>query len=216
MTQSTGCVERQVEMRLGKWAMMRRRALTASILAFAMTLSLFPTGALAEELPQEPLPEEAIEAQLEEAPEELVDEAGTSALVDVPADDEPLDAESLPDEQEGPSLPEGTDTLPEAAPDDELPNATQDEPQIEETPDEDVAMTALSGANPAEGECGDSLLWALDEEGVLTISGSGDMWSFEEGNAPWKDQLLEIKTVTIEPGVTGIGGWSFAEPSAPT
>ena len=45
--------------------------------------------------------------------------------------------------------------------------------------------------------------WTLDSDGVLTISGNGEMGNY---NAPWG---TSIKKVVIENGVTNIGGWVF-------
>ena len=62
------------------------------------------------------------------------------------------------------------------------------------------------------GTCGDNLTWNLNE-GVLTISGTGDMYDYEDGwdpeayAAPWSG--LEFGTVIIEEGVTGIGNNAF-------
>ena len=62
------------------------------------------------------------------------------------------------------------------------------------------------------GTCGDNLTWNLTE-GVLTISGTGDMYDYEDGwdpeayVAPWSG--LEFGTVIIEEGVTGIGNNAF-------
>ena len=53
------------------------------------------------------------------------------------------------------------------------------------------------------GECGDNLTWTL-EDGVLTISGAGDM---EE--RPWITYKDSIKTVIVEMGVTSIYSGAF-------
>ena len=34
----------------------------------------------------------------------------------------------------------------------------------------------------ANGACGDNLTWVLDEDGALTISGTGDMYDYEANN----------------------------------
>jgi hypothetical protein len=57
----------------------------------------------------------------------------------------------------------------------------------------------------AEGKCGTNLTWVLDEDGVLTISGSGEMYDYTSGNkTPWFSQYKQIKSVVIEDGVTGV------------
>ena len=59
--------------------------------------------------------------------------------------------------------------------------------------------------------CGDDLTVKL-EEGVLTISGTGDMYNYTNEMAPWYagDMHLGITEVVIEEGVTGISGAAFA------
>ena len=57
--------------------------------------------------------------------------------------------------------------------------------------------------------CGDDLTWSLDENGVLLISGTGDMWDFDTSNPPWRDSSDQIRELQILPGVTGIGNFAF-------
>ena len=72
----------------------------------------------------------------------------------------------------------------------------------------------------AGGICGDHLSWTLDDQGVLTISGTGDMYSYSSGiqgssssaritDAPWGSYGSSIKSVQIEYGVTSIGTHAF-------
>ena len=58
---------------------------------------------------------------------------------------------------------------------------------------------------------GDDFSWTLDEMGTLTISGAGEMWNWTEGEAPWSSYSDYILNVVIEPGVTSIGEYAFAE-----
>lgn len=61
------------------------------------------------------------------------------------------------------------------------------------------------------GNCGNRLTWTLDAEtGILTVTGSGDMFAFTEGDAPWEAQKPLIRTLVLEDGVTGIGVAAFA------
>ena len=59
------------------------------------------------------------------------------------------------------------------------------------------------------GTCGENLTWVLDNEGTLTISGTGTMEDYFDG-APWYDYRTDIISVVIESGVTSIGNWAFA------
>ena len=56
------------------------------------------------------------------------------------------------------------------------------------------------------GTCGVNITWALNNAGVLTISGEGDMPDFFMERAPWQGG---IKKVVIEEGVTSIGANAF-------
>ena len=71
----------------------------------------------------------------------------------------------------------------------------------------------------ASGTCGENLTWTLDGNGVLIISGSGDMdgyIGFPDPNldpdnvAPWYPWLDQIQKVHIEYGITSIGVGSFS------
>lgn len=67
--------------------------------------------------------------------------------------------------------------------------------------------------------CGENLSWNLDEYGILTISGTGDMTDFtgigltssgyESCSAPWSSQRNNIRGIIIEDGVTTIGNYAF-------
>lgn len=78
-----------------------------------------------------------------------------------------------------------------------------------------VLLTALTllplGALAEDGnKCGENLTWNLDEIGILTISGTGDMYNYSEDYlAPWNEHCLEITNVTISDGVTSIGSYAF-------
>ena len=65
--------------------------------------------------------------------------------------------------------------------------------------------------------CGDNLIWNLDENGVLTISGTGSMWTFwKKEDVPWDSSRSEIQRVCIESGVTNIGYYAFRDCSSLT
>lgn len=63
---------------------------------------------------------------------------------------------------------------------------------------------------PAEAES--SMSWTLDENGLLTITGTGKMPDFSKPeSAPWQDQREKITAVAVELGITGIGNFAFAD-----
>ena len=67
----------------------------------------------------------------------------------------------------------------------------------------------------ASGDCGDNLSWTLDDEGILTISGEGDMGDFSsdsmpwDSNVPWYNFKSSIKEVVIGENVTSISHYAF-------
>ena len=69
----------------------------------------------------------------------------------------------------------------------------------------------VSADTVAEGTCGSGVTWTLDNEGVLTISGSGAIDSYGYSDPrPWYIYSDDIKSVVVEPGVTSIGSYAFA------
>lgn len=75
-------------------------------------------------------------------------------------------------------------------------------------------VTASAEEITASGTCGDNLTWVLDSEGLLTISGLGEMDGYLL--SPWRDYRSSIKKVVIEEGVTSIGSYMFKGCSALT
>ena len=57
--------------------------------------------------------------------------------------------------------------------------------------------------------CGDNVTYIL-EDGVLTVSGIGDMDDFvSPNNVPWHEQRELIKNVIIDEGITSVGSYAF-------
>ena len=65
------------------------------------------------------------------------------------------------------------------------------------------------------GECGTNVYWSLDDQGILTISGEGEMDDYANENlsfinsVPWGDYYGRIKEVVVTEGVTKIGAAAF-------
>ena len=64
------------------------------------------------------------------------------------------------------------------------------------------------------GTCGDNLKWELRDNGVLTISGTGEMYSYSHideinTNVPWNSYRDKINKVIIKDGATSIGDNAF-------
>ncbi len=61
----------------------------------------------------------------------------------------------------------------------------------------------------ASGDCGNKLTWSLDNSGTLTISGSGDMWNWNDKEVPWVDYRNDIRSVVFSGSITSIGRYAF-------
>ena len=68
-------------------------------------------------------------------------------------------------------------------------------------------------AEETSGQCGDDLYWEFDKStGKLTITGSGEMWDYSMGSAPWFSGNMiysRMKTIHLSEGVTSIGSCAF-------
>lgn len=73
-----------------------------------------------------------------------------------------------------------------------------------------LTLLPLGALADDSNKCGENLTWELDEIGILTISGTGDMYDYSEDYlAPWSEHCFEITNVTISGGVTSIGSSAF-------
>lgn len=75
-----------------------------------------------------------------------------------------------------------------------------------------VPFVAVAESETTEktGTFGDNLTWGLDENGTLTISGTGSMGNCIFPNtSPFYSERESIKKVIIEDGVTDIGSYAF-------
>lgn len=92
----------------------------------------------------------------------------------------------------------------------------------DEADNEDVSvevfdeMEAVGGDSVTiveSGECGENATYTLDSEGTLVISGSGEMWNYEEIGSvsvspPFED--FAVKNAVIGNGITSIGVRAFS------
>ncbi|MBQ9392818.1 MAG: leucine-rich repeat protein, partial [Oscillospiraceae bacterium] len=63
----------------------------------------------------------------------------------------------------------------------------------------------------ASGTCGDNLTWELDDQGTLTVSGTGPMSDYSVDDAPWYENRDQITRVVIQEGVTTVGHCAFED-----
>ena len=76
-----------------------------------------------------------------------------------------------------------------------------------------LARTTVSASDTVvSGSCGTNLVWVLDNDGRLTISGTGEMNDYSSSGsskAPWYNYRTSIKKVIIGDSVTNIGRNAF-------
>ena len=76
-------------------------------------------------------------------------------------------------------------------------------------------LMGLSANAEKSGSCGPNLKWELANDGVLTITGEGEMTDYSYSNRiPWYGQ--HIKRIIIGDSITTIGGRAFYNCSALT
>ena len=71
-----------------------------------------------------------------------------------------------------------------------------------------VTAQSTSAIIVKSGECGDNVTYTLDDDGLLKISGSGNMNDYYIGNSPFYLNK-DIKEIVIGDGVTSIGDCAF-------
>lgn len=77
-------------------------------------------------------------------------------------------------------------------------------------PEKTLESVPLSDEAPTSGTCGENAFWKLDSDGVLTISGSGEMKHYGSvKNVPWRANDDAIKSIVIQDGITSIGDLAF-------
>ena len=76
-----------------------------------------------------------------------------------------------------------------------------------------VNVTVLSAPTGSDitawGNCGPNLQWQLNTSGVLTVTGSGEMYDLYDNGAHWDDYSSQIKKAVLPDGLTSIGYGAF-------
>ena len=68
-----------------------------------------------------------------------------------------------------------------------------------------LPVSAFAASTVQSGTCGDNLTWTLDDAGVLTITGTGEMTSY-----PWSDYKDSVKSLVINDGIDRIPAGAFS------
>lgn len=161
-----------------------------------------------QEATEEALPDTAVElsdSEMESAADisDISDEAVEMPAAEESSGSQPdiSETEEKPEELENPEQPEAEE-------------ASALEQQGEASFESEEAMT-----DPAEaaksGFCGaeeNAVAWSLNENGVLEITGQGEMQTWENAEqVPWNTYRDQITKVTVKDGVTSIGAYAFAD-----
>ncbi len=111
---------------------------------------------------------------------------------------------------EEPAEDEHAEVPSEEAPAEESAEAAAADPAEQETA---VAVNPANSDPVTSGTCGDNLTWEFFEDGVLVISGTGDMYDYKIADpysSPWQRLAAQIYAVVIKEGVTSIGKDAFS------
>ena len=78
------------------------------------------------------------------------------------------------------------------------------------SPDDGATVTLYAQWRPVAGSCGDNARWSYDDDGTLSITGTGGTYNFSSGSRPWEQYRDAITTVSIGDGITSIGSSAFS------
>ena len=73
-----------------------------------------------------------------------------------------------------------------------------------------VFVTAFSADIVGSGSCGENVTYTLDSDGLLTISGTGNMKNYSPSSAPFA-RFDNVRNIFIEQGVTSVGKYAFKD-----
>ena len=175
-----------------------------------------------EEAPEEtskPEPSETVKETEAAKPSESETQPAETSESKEPEETKPSESEPKETEETKPSESSETKETEESKPSEsEQPEATEPtESSTEETvPEETVPSESDSKDSKsgyiASGECGKNMTWTLDENGTLTISGTGYIdFDNQDDIAPWYDYRTKIKTVVFDCSIEYLPCCSFAD-----
>lgn len=169
----------------------------------AADVTEFSAGDIQEAATEEALSDAELSDSETESAADISDE-----VAETPASEE--SAEIQPDTSETEENPEelGNPEQPESE------EASALEQQGEASFESEEALTDPEEAAKS-GFCGakeNAVEWSLSEDGVLEITGQGEMQTWEnEEQVPWNTYRDQITKVTVKDGVTSIGAYAFAD-----
>ena len=175
------------------------KKLLALCMAFTLTFQLV-TPVFAEEIEETQAATETVEVETE------------APVTEAPTTEPPVLETAAPEETSAPTEPQPTTEATETTASTEETTTASTEP-TEETTEPALDLLAEDENVIASGTCGyngDNLIWALSGDGVLTISGEGEMMNYSDSSvAPWYPHRTKILSAVVEDGVTSIGDYAF-------
>ncbi len=176
-----------------------KKRIISLLMALLMLTSLLPTAVWAEGDAPEQTAAAAMDGGAAEQEPAAPETPETPEAPEAPVEPEQPAAPEIPETPETPAIPEEPEVPT-------VPQTPADETQGE---DEGIRVEASSG------QCGADVYWSLDDNGTLTIWGTGPMTNFtytdnDESNRPWHSERESIRKVVIEEGVTSIGNFAFS------
>lgn len=75
-----------------------------------------------------------------------------------------------------------------------------------------ITMFHITAIAATGGNCGVDVTWELSDDGILTISGTGDMELYDLPSVPppWNDIKESVKSIIVTDGVTSISSDAFS------
>ena len=151
--------------------------------------------------------------EAEAAEESLVDDNPAS---DADANPENIDEneQAIESDQEAVFEDEDIENSSEKSSDSEVSEEEIQPEQNKSSKEEETVREDAAKGVVESGVCGDNLTWTLDEEGTLTVNGSGNMseWTYSDSEndaIAWFAYRDSIKRVEILQGITSIGYYAF-------
>ena len=169
------------------------------VLSIAMMVSMVPVQTLAAEAAET----EQVYAEETVVAEEPTEAETTAPVVTEETEEDTSSLTETAEETEGTVAPTETEAQVQ-----EPTEAAPTEPTVEET----IPELAQEAADAYSGTCGSDLTWTLSDEGVLNISGTGDMYDYYSYNdAPWYSYASSITSISLDVQLTRIGGSAFCD-----
>lgn len=175
------------------------KKMMAVLLCLCMAVSLAAPAFAAEEANAAELVAEVLAAaEIAEEADVLLTEEDTGVPADTPVDEGDGDD---PVKDDGTGLGDETGKDREDSVDEGGDEGGSGDESGEETP----AFTV-----PASGSLTETITWAVDENYVLTITGTGEMPDYEHSSkTPWGACRLDVTAIHIGEGITHVGDYAF-------